>query len=223
MSFKIFSDQITLVVTSCGQPDLLKRTLDSFIHYADIIPVYSVVIEDSEKDINIHQATSALNDPLIIINQQKLKQIKSIDKAYSFVKTPYIFHLEDDWEFFETGFMQKSLDVLEENASMINVNLRRRFDGTRGSHHPVEYYEKTKSGTTYGVYTQDFAVNYHGFAFNPGLRRLSDYKLIAPYSQHGPEDVLNHVYKRLGFRGACLELGYCTHIGEHQTRPGANQ
>jgi hypothetical protein len=35
----------------------------------------------------------------------KIGQVNAIDKAYSYIKTPYIFHSEDDWEYLHEGFV----------------------------------------------------------------------------------------------------------------------
>ena len=51
----------------------------------------------------------------MIINEKRLGQMKSIDKAYSEVDTEYIFHCEDDWKFFKNGFIEKSMKLLEED------------------------------------------------------------------------------------------------------------
>jgi hypothetical protein len=54
------------------------------------------------------------DDVLIIINPRNLGQINSIDRGYSNVDTKYIFHLEDDWEFYDYGFIEKSKAAFED-------------------------------------------------------------------------------------------------------------
>jgi hypothetical protein len=219
-------NSITLVVTSCGRLNLLQETLESFMFYADIKPNKCIVIENSglinKEDLLPY--VKNLDNPEILINETNIGQIRSIDRAYSFVDTEYIFHLEDDWKFYETGFMEKSLDVLKHIPNIININLRRRFDGTRGSMHPINSESLiTSNNTIYHTYQYNYNNVYHGFSFNPGLRRTSDYKILGLYQNYGNEERIGDFYYHHGYQAACLEKSYCYHLAEHFTSQGANQ
>ena len=67
---------------------------------------------------------------------------------------------------------------------------------------------------------------WHGFSFNPGLRRLRDYQLLGSFSELDPfgnkkafeiERAASEFYRRQGFLAAILAdnhgCGYCKHIG----------
>ena len=58
------------------------------------------------------------------MNETRIGQIKSIDKAYKEVKTEYVFHCEDDWEFLREGFIEKSMEMLKEDPKIAVVGLR---------------------------------------------------------------------------------------------------
>ena len=72
----------------------------------------------------------------------------------------------------------------------------------------------------------DCGVSYHvsnttwkfvGMHFNPGLRRMRDYKIVGPYSQLGTnvgESFVARAYQAVGFRVLCLPQRYIRHIGE---------
>ena len=64
-----------------------------------------------------------------------------------------------------------------------------------------------------------FLDKWHGFTWNPGLRRLEDYLAIALFSKNAPYEAKASVaYAQLGFRAAILrESGYVKHIGYHQS------
>ena len=47
-----------------------------------------------------------------------------IDLAYSNVDTEWIFHCEDDWEFYREGFVEDSMALLEANPEALQVWLR---------------------------------------------------------------------------------------------------
>ncbi len=219
------TNDITCVVTSCGRFEYLDATLNSFLNKADLIPSKFIIIDNSgdRRVLKYNQKTSPI-DFKVILNETNIGQVASIDKAYSLVETPYIFHLEDDWQFYNTGFMSKSLDVLESRPDIVNINLRRRFSGIRGSMHPLDKIDiVTPGGTKYHEYQTGFLGMWHGFSWNPGLRRLSDYKLIGNYKQHVNEEGVGKFYFENGFKSACLEETYCEHIGEISTEIGRNE
>ena len=127
---------ITGVLTSCGRHDLLQQTLDSFFRFNTMPLSKLIVIEDGPE-----LAACAVRDRFSshniewISTGRRVGQIAAIDYAYSRVATPYIFHLEDDWQFYRQGFVEKSLAVLEANPKCIQVWLRSLEDT---QFHPVE-------------------------------------------------------------------------------------
>ena len=217
--------KITAVFTSCGRFDLLSKTLSSFLKYNDY-PIEKYVVIDNSTLPNAEMELKALFHGLntkIIINSENIGQVSSIDKAYSEVDTEYIFHCEDDWEFFDYGFIQKSIDVLEHDKNLVNINLRIRFDGERGSMHPVGDKKHTINKTTYHEYIPNYLGAWHGFSWNPGLRRLSDYNLIKPYKNYTEESGVGITYYKMGRLSACLEKYYCKHIGQNSTTARRNE
>jgi hypothetical protein len=199
--------QVTFALTACGRPDLLERTMDSFISH-NTYPIDKYIItEDS--------TIAGLNDKLIvkysdlniewIINETRKGQIESIDNMYSKIGTDYIFHCEDDWLFTQDSFIEKSMEILDNNSNILLVWLRAHND-TNG--HPVTIYNND-----YDLINYNYLVAWHGFTFNPALRRLSDYKLVAPYSSVGHEYDLSIRYKELGFKAAILKDKHVEHIG----------
>jgi hypothetical protein len=211
---------VTVVFTSCGRFHLLERTFKSFIE-KNTYPIEKIIIIENsgivESEGILKQMISGYGGVVdIIINKDNIGQVRSIDKAYGFVGTEYIFHCEDDWEFIDTNFIEQSIDVLKHDEKISNINLRIRFDGERGSMHPIEPFTKqTESGTIYHEYVQNYLNEWHGFSWNPGLRRLSDYQTIKPYINYTNEQGVGQKYKDLGFKAACLEKFYCKHIGQN--------
>ncbi len=58
------------------------------------------------------------------INNPRLGQLRSIDAAYAQVQTSWIFHCEDDWDFYREGFIEESQRLLEEDPQALQVWLR---------------------------------------------------------------------------------------------------
>jgi GT2 family glycosyltransferase len=112
---------ITVVVTTCGRIELLKRTLESFSKF-NTAPISEYILVDDSGNKDIHNEIRNLYpNYTLILNPVNRGQSACIDDAYSLVKTPYIFHTEGDWEYYREGFMEKSLAILEGNEKIIQV------------------------------------------------------------------------------------------------------
>lgn len=212
------SSLVTVVLTSCGRLDLLRLTVDSFKNH-NTFPLHEFIIIEDSGDKKMRDAIHKLYpEYTLIFNEKNLGLVDSIDKAYSQVKSEFVFHCENDWRFYRSGFVEKSLEVLLAYPEIMMVWIRDLSD-TNG--HPIE----PKVFNVNDVKFRMVATNingWHGFTWNPSLRRLSDYKLVAPYnkiaSHYGKkagyrEMYIGQEYYKLGFRSAILLEGYCNHIG----------
>ncbi len=222
---------VALVVTSCGRADLLLRTLESFAQHNTYPLHQAIIVEDGGLDHDRDLLASILNvspeDLLVLKNQRNIGQIKSIDRAYAAVNSQYIFHCEDDWEFYRSGFVENSLEILLSDPRLFCVWIRAHND-TNG--HPVESgVQLTARGHIYYLMENEYRGVWSGFTFNPGLRRTSDCLKLGPYSElpiaHAikgrtkvTESDLSIHYYNSGFRAAiCSETnGYVRHIGDAQ-------
>lgn len=209
--------KITFVLTSCKRFDLLEPTLHSFLQY-NTYPIEEYIIIEDSPDIEKLNKVLRKFDQIkfkVLYNDPQLGQLRSIDRAYSHVKTEFIFHCEDDWLFYKPGFIEKSLSVLLEKEKVINVWLREQNDT---NNHPLESEVlQTTDGTQYKYLQTGFQGGFHGFTFNPGLRRTRDYELIKPYANWPDEiDLSNEYFHKHQFRGVILVNGYVKHLGDHR-------
>ncbi len=220
----MIDNRVTLVITSCGRIELLKNTIISFFNY-NTYPIYEcIIVEDSGIVKNLDELIPFIPVPhKFLFNETNIGQIKSIDYAYENVKTPYIFHCEDDWEFYKTGFIEESFKILESDPSVVTVWLR-SHDDTMG--HPIDSKIIKTSTTEYYYLECNYKGKWHGFTFNPGLRRLSDCMKFHPYNSLdvkiakkkkwilGEVD-LSIYYYNAGYRGAITKEinGYVKHTG----------
>ena len=211
-------EPFTVTLTSCGRFDLLERTLRSLLPRLDG-PVKAVLIAEDSGDYDIHGVIRQFVDsdvPLkAIVNPQPIGQIASIDRLYDLVETDWVFHCEDDWEFFGTGFIKNSFDILQENEHFSMVGLR---DHSEYIDLKIGPERVSTSGIRYRVLDglHPWRDRYAGLHFNPGLRRMTDYRLIGPYSELGRdvnEATVSEAYLNLGYRVAMLAEPAVRHIG----------
>ena len=199
---------ITCVITSCNRITLLRQTIQSLTKYYSFAEI--IIIEDGAADL-----TEFKNQGIkVIYNTPKLGQIRSIDKAYSFVETQYIFHCEDYWEFFRAGFIEESIAILEKYPLILQVHLREQNDMNG---HPI-----VKLQNSFDLVDTNY--KWKGFSFNPGLRRLSDYTSYAkivgnPSKTSSPKDEqkIGQYYFENGYITAILKQGAVRHIGQNQS------
>lgn len=207
----------TLVITSSSRHDLLRRTWDSFQATRDFPQYETIIIEDGPDS----RPEWLPPDVHFLNNSTRRGQIFSVDKAYEKVKTPYIFHCEDDWVFRGPGYLKASFEILEKYSDIFQVWLRgipteqeRKYSRTIYNvkphpHHPLQIAEYHWGGWQ------------GGFSFNPGLRRLSDYHRIGNYGRHVGYDprgcgekALGVLYSSLGYSSAILPRDYVYHTGD---------
>jgi hypothetical protein len=205
---------VTVVITSCNRPDLLQRTLRSFVQY-NTYPVGKYVVIEDHPNAPIPEWLP--ENTVYIKNDVNRGQIWSIDRAYKEVTTPFVFHAEDDWEFYRPGFIEASREILDNYPDIIQVWLREHGDTNGLSTMKIDKFP-------FEVMQWGYDRVWHGFSFNPGLKRMSDYYKIGSYGQHTSgsggqaEAPISELYRRLGYYAAILPQGYVRHIGEHYSK-----
>jgi GT2 family glycosyltransferase len=221
---KIFPlNTVTVVCTSFNRPDLLERTLRSFYAF-NTHQISRFIVQDDSCHIgcNDHLCDKFPNVEFRY-NPQRLGQIRSADVAYEDADTPYIFHMEEDWEFYRHGFIEDSMKVLVDRPNVVCVWIRSATD-TNG--HGTETPTMDASGVKYRFLKHRHSKIWHGFTFNPSLRRKSDwekhggYSLLATFIPTRPweaESAIGNYYMRKGYSAALIVgNGYTKHIGENR-------
>jgi hypothetical protein len=212
--------QYTVALTSCNRHDMLKRTLDSFVACADIFPVHTVIVEDSDAPRPDWLVYPQLGEITWVQNGERRGQGYTIDRAYAEVKTEYLFHMEDDRVFLKRGpFIADSHAILSQFPEVICVMLTNHPPwSVKDARYPFPLYKPSAGGLN---------PVYDGIAFANGLRRLSDYtKLgiafaefergldITKMTSAVVELYVGDIYRKMEHIIAHLGVGYTGHIGD---------
>lgn len=215
---------VTFCLTSCNRFNLLEQTLDSFLSLNDYPIEKFIITEDSGSLKMKEKIQSKYGSFEIIFNETNLGLLKSIDNMYSRVSTEYIFHCEDDWRFFNNkNFIKESIEILEERKDVHQVWIREQSSLGDWMENDVV---NTSTNVSYKLVKSPHLGGWCGFSFNPGLRRLSDYKLIFPHGLYQFASDKGLAYSELNcnnqaaenkYRAALLMNPACTHIGYHQS------
>jgi GT2 family glycosyltransferase len=218
------NQSVTVICTSFNRPDLLERTLTSFFKFNTHKHIDAIIVLDDSGTVGCNDHLKA-KFPTVQFqyNYERIGQIKSIDKLYAQIQTPYVFHLEEDWEFYKGGFIEDSFEVLDCQPSIHCVWIRSEKD-TNG--HPFDAWIAQAEGSNVGwskVKTNHLG-SWHGFTFNPCLRRVADYFTHGPYSRlavfnpkkpwESEMKVGKYFYEK-GYHAAIIRGdGYVRHIGD---------
>jgi hypothetical protein len=229
--------EVTVVLTSCGRQDLLERTLDSFFLH-NTYPVRAfIIIEDGVRSINDHLQSKYQKYAVTWLDTgERAGQVAAIDIAYARVKTDFIFHCEDDWEFLRPRFIERSLVILNSRPDILMVSLRDKDDQNGYPvYDPVYFAEWVPYRLMYESYDAGKWGTWHGFAWNPGLRRRRDYELLGSFGSLDPlhtkpvwqvEREAGVFYRKHGFATALLAEdcgpGYVRHLGDDRHVDEAN-
>lgn len=209
---------VTVVITSCGRQDLLEVTLDTFLQF-NTYPINHFIITENSGIPGINDKLKQKYSSLPvrwIEHSEKRSPLACIDDAYSHVETKYIFYCEDDWEFYRKGFIEKSKAILENCRAVLQVMIKAEYDANGHPLDPEVYVLMTEAGKIkFRRFSYNFEDRWHGFSFNPGLRRLSDYRDLGRYAPYVTESNISIAYKLRLFSAVILcGKGYVRHIGE---------
>jgi hypothetical protein len=207
-------DTVTVCVTSCARLDLLERTLESF---RGLNPGGRFLLsEDSADPAAIAAVRAAYPDIPVLDGPQRLGLMNSIDRLYSRVETPFIFHLEDDWLFEAPVDWDGAIKLLTERADVANVTVR-AFDEIKPKY-SMRSSTYELDGRQFRIMRADAHAEFFGWSPNPGLIRTSLYAAYAPFTRLLP-DQMSALIKSEGQVQAYLLPGVARHIGWGRNAP----
>lgn len=206
---------VTAVITSFNRPDLLYRNISSLLKFCKGEIRKLIIIEDSGDLAMKEWLLKSCSNYTLIINEKNIGAYESIDLVYADVCTPYVLHIEDDWEFTEGGFIEPAIKVLEHDKSIMQVTLE---------HNPLMSTLPeilNTGGVNYQIVGEDINGWWHGFTCHPSVRSMAGYEATKPWTQwSSPDEELSQrelkvglEYFRIGYKAAILEKSYCIHTG----------
>lgn len=180
---------------------------------------------DDSGDAEAHRRLLALfgdRFDLLLHRRARTGMTLGIDAAYGRAAdggADYVFHCQDDWRFHTRGgFVSESLAVLGAEPDAMVVWVRDPADHEL----PLGRLRRAPRGDPGGAaYRRVLPLaRWKGFTFNPGLRRLADWRAMAPVQRWWFEDYVQGYMRWMGMYGASLDRGWVVHTGEHHsTKP----
>jgi hypothetical protein len=213
--------KVTLFVTSCGRPQLLKKTLESFVKYNTYPIKEAIICEDSGIKGIIDFVKDILPYPIIFCyNEVRIGQMKTIEKYTQLIKTDFVFHLEDDYEFFDSGFIELSFKILDSDSKISQVLLEdeQHTYPKIDIGNPLCYKLMTNKPDEINANNGDGPLTV--FSWRPSLKRIEIQKLRMPYEPWDDEYTIELLINKLGYYSVVTKnvkngrKGFCTHIGK---------
>lgn len=125
---------ITLTMTSCKRYDLFEKTVNSFLNCCldlDVIDKWICIDDNSTEEdrVKMKQKYPFFQFYFKSISEKGHPQSMNIIKKS--VKTPYIFHLEDDWKFFfPRTYITDLMDVLSKSDNIGQCLINKNYTET---------------------------------------------------------------------------------------------
>ena len=200
--------RLSVALTSCGRFDLLETTLASFVGHFEAPRI--LIAEDAGRPAEAAAFAHRHPEVEMRANPARLGQMRSIDSLYAVVKTPYVLHLEDDWEFNSSADLSAVTDFLEARDDISVCAVAYRLDPRYRKSARTE----TFRGKNYLVWDLDAHPKWFSYSFNPSIARLSMWRELGPFARYATEENLSAACKARGLRIAMIERPIAHHIGE---------
>jgi len=229
---------VTITTTTCKRTDLITRTIDSFLEcvldYKKYVKEWIIIDDNSNEKDRAFMKEKYPFIRFIYKDQSNKGHPKSMNMFLEEVKTPYIFNLEDDFEFFRRdNFFERMHSVLELDKSygqcLMNINYTEDTDsgnaiwGSTMRYSPVNkmryfihnYYTGKKLEEEQRKLNGPSCLYWPHFSFRVGLTKTSVLKEIGKYDETAKHFEMEyaHRYVSKGYKTTFLDGIYCAHIG----------
>jgi len=205
-------------ITSCGRPDLLERTIESFIRmnfrkFLSSSGRFNIVVHEDSNPVVLPNENT-MNYISELIETRGIGQHKSIEAFLERCDDEFYIHLEEDWNFENNNdWIRSAIEIMQNDKSIIKVICR--ID----SEHPCIHNKKItlQSGEIceYGILTEwtgPDGIHWPGFTWNPGVTRPKYLKKAMPFGRK-EQDVAWQI-DSMGYRVAELKIKSYKHIGD---------
>lgn len=228
---------VTFTITSCKRFDLFEKTMNSFLHCCkdiDKIDTWFCVDDNSSEEDRVKMKELYPFFNFYWKTEEEKGHPRSMNIIRDFVKTEFVFHMEDDWKFFEKRtYISDCMSVLSENSSYGQCLINRNYAETHNDIFIVGgEFKVAKNGTRYFIHEyastkekmDEFNKKYGNrmncaywshFSFRPSLFRRKILTILGPYNEsaHHFEMDYSKKYASIGLKSTFLEGIYCLHIG----------
>ena len=224
---------ITFSITSCKRFNLFSRTMNSFIACCEDRHLISewICIDDNSSEEDRREMERLYPFFTFVLKTDKEKgHVRSMNKIQKIVKTPYLCHIEDDWEFFiPRPYLTDALSVLNSSKEIVQCLFNQNYgEIAQDINISGGLFNTSNNGTLFYIHdhcsNDEFIAKYGNvlncaywphFSFRPSLIKTTIYKDLGEFSEiasHFEMEYANRYFKK-GFRSAFFAGIHTIHIG----------
>ena len=232
---------VTITTTTCKRTDLITRTIDSFLEcvldYKTYVKEWIIIDDNSnEKDRQFMKERYPFIR-FIYKDETNKGHPKSMNMFLDEVKTPYIFNLEDDFEFFRRdNFFERMINVLDIDKSygqcLMNINYTEDTNSGNNIWGSTMKYHGSKEANKIRYFIHNYytgkeleaaqkklgclsSLYWPHFSFRVGLTKTSVLKDIGKYDETAKHFEMEYAHRFVnkGYKTTFLDGIYCAHIG----------
>lgn len=224
---------ITFSITTCKRLDLFEKTMNSFLHCClDHHLIYRWICVDDNSSLQDRKQMMEQYPFMEFYWKSKIEKghAQSMNIILNKVKTPFLFHMEDDWCFFHPDYyLSKCLSVLHDHESFGQCLINRNYSETESDNILGGQFCKTDMGIPYYIhdYTNDmneFYTKYGSgsncaywphYSLRPGMNKMSSLLSTGTYNTNADHFEMDFAYKYVekGYKTCFLNDIRCIHIG----------
>ena len=232
---------ITITSTTCKRLDLFKKTINSFLECCldfDKFEIDKWLVMDDNSSQEDRDEMKKLYPFMTFYNKSVAQKghARSINLMLRHVNTPYLFHLEDDWQFYyKDNFFTLLYQVLQEKDEYKQVLLNNMYGeipeheqliggywnrvAESGLNYIVHEYTATEEEKTAFNRKWQFKPNcayWPHFSFRPGLSKVQLFRDLGEFNEDVWHFEMNYAHKYVakGYKTCFLPGMVCKHIGK---------
>lgn len=228
---------ITFTITTCKRYDLFEKTMNSFLACCKdlhLIDEWLCVDDNSSAEDREKMKTNYPFFTFYFKTVEEKGHPRSMNIIHRTVKTPYIFHMEDDWEFFyPSNYITQCLEILSQKSDIGQCLLNRNYaEIARDVDIIGGKICRTESGLVYSLHEHcatheeyiAFFTKYGKnkncaywphFSFRPSLHKKEIWNKVGFFDEKQGhfEMEYSHRYAKEGYSSAFLQGIYSLHTG----------
>jgi glycosyl transferase family 25 len=228
---------VTFSVTSCKRLDLFTQTINSFMACCTdwhMIDRWICVDDNSSTEDRIMMQKMYPFFEFYMKSFDEKGHPQSMNIIRDMVKTPYLFHIEDDWSFFsKKSYISDCLDVLSHDENLMQCLVNKNYaevekdvcilgGDPKTSTGGVRYFVHVNANTEeekiafvekYGSGLSQYY--WPHYSFRPSLINTRVFRELGQYNETVSHFEMEYAYRYVekGWKSAFLEGIYCIHIG----------
>lgn len=233
---------ITFTITTCKRVSLFKQTMNSFLSCCldkHLIKEWICVDDNSDECDRREMEVLYPFFKFVFKKPEDKGHSRSMNIILSMVKTPYLFHMEDDWKFIlKKNYMSECLEILSTKnvhqcainknyAEVENIDIKGGLFKTTTNGLRYYIHEHCPNEKSYSLFNSKYgncknSAYWPNYTLRPSLISVKTLETVGKFNENAPHFEMEYAYRytMLGYKTGFMEGIYCLHIGRLTSERG---